>query len=77
MKTKTLKVIQSVKCRWEVEWEFKEDLNNKKLLMTLEIEVSVAWSWGSKNQNPLMDISKMQDLVVKTEGGSWRGEDNI
>lgn len=45
--------------------------------MTLEIEVSVAWSWGSKNQNALMDASKMQDLVVKTEGGSWRGEDNI
>lgn len=24
-----------------------------------------------------MDASKMQDVVVKTEESSWRGEDNI
>lgn len=45
--------------------------------MTLETKVSVAWSGGIKNQNPLMDAAEMQDLVVKTEGGSWGGGDSI
>lgn len=45
--------------------------------MTLEIEVSEAWTWRSKNQNLLMDASKTQDVAVKTGESSWRGEDNI
>lgn len=59
--------------------KYEEDLYDQRLLKTLEIEVSEAWSGGcrgrGKGQNPRMEQGRHR-IRQWREGGGWGGGDD-